>query len=107
MQSGYNNDAFGTDDSSGAQTSSMELERVVIAGKTVAKCCGSSKVQNHQASDIISPNTSGPDITSNVCLPKCPAVKQSPWDPIKTRFAAVLTIAIVVWFLMGVLVVKF
>lgn len=107
MKKGYNNSAFGTDHSVSPQTISMELERVIITEKKAAKCCGSSNVQNHNPSNDNPSNTIGPKVTLDACLPKCPAVRPSPWDPMKTRFAAVLTIAIVIWFLLGVFVVKF
>lgn len=107
MEKGYHNSAFGPDDSVGVQTTSMELERVIITGKTTAKCCGSSNVQNHYTSNNNPSNTSGHNVTSDACLPKCPAVRPSPWDPIKTRFAAVLTIGIIIWFLLGIFVTKF
>ncbi|KAL5238433.1 hypothetical protein ACI65C_005843 [Semiaphis heraclei] len=104
-ENGYDNSACNpNDDVSVAQIPSIEMDRVTdtrMNEVVVAGCCGSGLNGNskHQSGDQ-SPEKGSPD----VCQPKCPAVRSTPWDPIKTRFVAVLVIAMVVWVLIGVFV---
>ncbi|VVC28855.1 Hypothetical protein CINCED_3A000359 [Cinara cedri] len=104
---GYDNSAccISSDSRPLSTPATMEMERVVS--------CGNSKTQNNSASTenkFSMANDSGDNkivITPNECQPKCPAVTTSPWDPMKTRFAAFLTLAIVVWLLIGVCAINF
>ncbi|KAL4135441.1 hypothetical protein QTP88_007050 [Uroleucon formosanum] len=101
----YENSACNpNDDVGGAHRPSIEMDRVdgtAMNEVVVTGCCGGglNGKRNHQSGDQ-SPEDGSPD----TCQPKCPAVKSSPWDPLKTRIAAVLTIAMVVWVLIGVIV---
>lgn len=109
----YDNSGFNPNDGNNhiGKTSTLEMERVIVVEADVAKCCGrySNAIDNQNVSDCHynCPKTPVADVTPNVCLPKCPAVKASPWDPVKTRFAAVLTMAMVVWLLFGIFVIKY
>lgn len=109
MNSGYDNSACdirdGIDHNS-CGTTTMEMERVVVADAGATKCCGGSCATNQNLSDNKIPKTSANEINTNACAPKCPSVKASPWDPVKTRFAAVLTTAMVIWLLFGIFIVK-
>lgn len=102
---GYENSACNpNDDVGGAHRPSIEMDRVdgtAMNEVVVTGCCGGGLdgKSNHQSGDQ-SPEDGSPD----TCQPKCPAVRSSPWDPLKTRIAAVLTIAMVVWVLIGIIV---
>lgn len=100
---GYDNSACCEKDSvnDGVQPVQMEMDRVIFdAGMSMAKCCGGSKVNSDNFSNI--------KLTDeNVCQPKCPAVRTSPWDPMKTRFAAALVVAILIWLIFGLFSMKF
>lgn len=107
-KNGYDNSACNQNDDVGvgAQISSIEMDRVVDArmnAVVVTGCCGGGLNGNsNRLSDDKSPENGAP--VPDACQPKCPAVRSSPWDPLKTRFVAVLTIAMVAWLLIGVLV---
>lgn len=102
FKNGYDNSACNTNDDDGrAQISLTEINHTVDAKMNtvvVTGCCGGGLNDNSKhLSDDKSPENGSPD----TCQPKCPAVRTSPWDPLKTRFVAVLTIAIVAWLLLG------
>lgn len=106
---GYDNSAccVSNDSCRPPAVSTMEMEQVV--------CCGRPKSQNSgaptQPDDKFSPAGASGDnkivITPNACQPKCPAIRTAPWDPIKTRFVAFLTLAMVVWLLVGVFTIHY
>ncbi|XP_026819727.1 uncharacterized protein LOC113558467 [Rhopalosiphum maidis] len=104
-KNGYENTACNPNDEfGGVQISSIEMDRVTDDGMNtvvVTGCCGSglNGNTNHLSGDK-SPENGSPD----VCQPKCPAVRSSPWDPLKTRIIAILTIAMVAWLMIGVFV---
>lgn len=104
---GYENSACcekdGVDD--GVQPARMEMDRVIFdAGMTMAKCCGGSNVNSDNFTNI---KLTDDNVTTNVCQPKCPAVRASPWDPMKTRFVAALVVAILIWLIFGLFTIKF
>jgi len=101
-KNGYENTACNSNDDAGAQTMSIEMDRVGNDGMNavvMTGCCGNNlnSNSNHQSGDKSLKNGS-PD----VCQPKCPAVRSSPWDPLKTKIMAVLTLAMFAWLLIGV-----
>lgn len=111
MNSGYDNAAYHSNDDGinrNCWTTTMEMEKVVVADTVMPKCCVGSNSTNQNLSDNkIIPKTSDVDVNTNVCMPKCPSIKASPWDPVKTRFAAVLTMAMVIWLLYGIFIIKY
>uniref|UniRef100_A0A2S2Q9P4 Uncharacterized protein n=1 Tax=Sipha flava TaxID=143950 RepID=A0A2S2Q9P4_9HEMI len=101
---GYDNATCCVNDDNGTRKPSMEMERVVDCRLPTAKCCGTTNDNKHSSSGNKFANAQGTNALPNACLPKCPAVKTSPWDPLKTRIALFLTVAIVIWLLIGVTV---
>lgn len=99
---GYDNDACCANDGDDTRKPSMEMERVVDCRLPIAKCCGNNNDNKYNSSDNKFLNAQGTNATPNACLPKCPAVRPSPWDPLKTRIALFLTVAIAIWLLIGV-----
>lgn len=95
---GYDNSACARNDGgvhARVAAATIEMQRLDVAGK----CCGGSNRNGSNSSDA--------DVAPNVCQPKCPAVRQSPWDPTKTRFAVCLIVAVVLWIIGGVIALKF
>lgn len=95
MNKGYENSACDRNGREvGARPTTVEMVRV--AG--VAKCCGGRASPGGKPTRTVQ----GP-----ACPPKCPAVSSSPWDPIKTWLAIVLSVAMLVWAGLGVYFIKF
>lgn len=116
---GYENSACSANDDDYGHgvlpTATLEMDnRVVLAGMTttVAKCCGGGSRDGFKGfkgttfSDAPS-RAELAKVPSNTCQSKCPGVQMSPWDASKTRFAMVLTAAMVVWLLMAVYTLNF
>lgn len=82
-------------------TTAIEMERTNVTGK----CCGRGSNQSGSNNELS--NSLDANAALNVCQPKCPAIKKSPWDPIKTRFALLLVVAIVLWIIVGVIAIKY
>lgn len=93
---GYDNSACCANDSAAVgATATIEMDRVAAAA-AAARCCGANNNSRPGDPTVVT--------AANACPPKCPAVRTSPWDPAKTRFAALLTVFIVVWLLSGLIV---
>lgn len=113
MNKGYENAACDRNGCEvGARPTAVEMERVAVKGAaaTPAECCGggvSRPIGRAPSGGRPSRTFPGPGVPSDVCLPKCPAVSSSPWDPIKTWLAIALSAAMLVWAGLGVYFIKF